>query len=78
METIGAHVESQSLRQVPRPFPADHERALLLKHVGLHAESVNLIPIAAPATTIGPILPQLLLTSFCVLTPIWRWLSSLD
>ena len=77
-ETAGARVEGQRLRRVPRPFPADHERASLLRHLGLRVERVEPLPAAMPEAVLGPVLPGLLVSGFARLEPIRRWLLRLE
>jgi uncharacterized protein (TIGR02453 family) len=78
LETAGMRVEGQRLRRVPRPFPADHERASLLRHLGLRVERVEPLPGAMPEALLGPVLPELLVSGFARLEPLRRWLLRLE
>ena len=78
LETSGMSVLGQRLRRVPRPFPADHERATLLRHLGLRAERVEPLPGAMPEAVLGPVLPELLVSGFVRLEPLRRWLLRLE
>ncbi len=65
----GARVEGQCLRRTPRPFPPDHERASLLRRLGLRAEHAE--PLAGtPEAVLGP--------GFVRMEPLRRWLSRLE
>jgi uncharacterized protein (TIGR02453 family) len=70
----GWTVEGDRLRRVPRPYPADHDRADLLRLVGLRAERAERLPDAV----YGPLLPDVLVTAFVRLKPLHRWLTALD
>jgi uncharacterized protein (TIGR02453 family) len=78
LEASGARVGGQHLHRVPRPFPTDHERAALLKQLGLIAVRVEPLPGAAAEAVVGPILPELLISGFRRLAPLWRWLRALE
>jgi uncharacterized protein (TIGR02453 family) len=78
LETTGVQVTGQRLRRVPRAFPADHERASLLCHLGLRVERVEPLPGAMPEAVLGPVLPELLVSGFVRLDPVRRWLLKLD
>jgi uncharacterized protein (TIGR02453 family) len=78
LETAGIRVEGQRLRRAPRSFPADHERASLLRHLGLRAERVEPLPGAMPEALLGPVLPELLVSGFARLEPLRRWLLRLE
>jgi uncharacterized protein (TIGR02453 family) len=78
LEAAGARVGGQRLRRVPQPFATDHERADLIKHLGLIAVRVEALPGAVPEAVVGPVLPELLIGGFCRLAPLWRWLSALE
>jgi uncharacterized protein (TIGR02453 family) len=78
LEAAGAYVEGQRLRRVPRPFSADHERATLLRHLGLRVERVEPLPGAMPEAILGPVLPELLVSGFVRLDPLRRWLLRLE
>jgi uncharacterized protein (TIGR02453 family) len=77
LETAGMRVEGQRLRGLPRSFPADHERASLLRHLGLRVERVEPLPGAMPEAVLGPVLPELLVSGFARLEPLRRWLLRL-
>jgi uncharacterized protein (TIGR02453 family) len=77
LETAGVRVAGQRLKRVPPPFPAEHERAALLRHLGLRAERVEPLPGAMPEAVLGPVLPELLVTGFVRLDPLRRWLLRL-
>src|SRR5215831_3828418 len=78
LETAGARVEGQRLRRVPGQFPADHERASLLRHLGLRAERAEALPGAMPEAVLGPVLPELLVSGFVRMDPLRRWLLRLE
>jgi uncharacterized protein (TIGR02453 family) len=78
LDASGARVGGQHLHRVPRPFATDHERADLLKQLGLIAVRVETLPDAAPEAVVGPILPELLIGGFRRLAPLWRWLRALE
>jgi uncharacterized protein (TIGR02453 family) len=78
LEAAGGHVEGQRLRRVPAQFPADHERATLLRHLGLRVERVQPLPGAMPEAVLGPVLPELLVSGFVRLDPLRRWLLRLQ
>jgi uncharacterized protein (TIGR02453 family) len=78
LETSGARVGGQHLHRVPRPFPTDHERAALLKQLGLIAVRVEPLPRAVSEAVVGPVLPELLIGGFRRLAPLWRWLRALE
>lgn len=78
LESIGMRVASQSLRRTPRPFPSDHERAPLLRHLGLRVERAEALPGTMPEAVLGPILPELLVSGFVRLRPLHRWLRRLE
>jgi hypothetical protein len=63
---------------VPRRFPADHERASLLKRQGLRAERVEALPPTLAGAVLGPVLPELVVSGFVRLAPLWRWLAALE
>jgi uncharacterized protein (TIGR02453 family) len=77
-EAAGARVEGQRLRRVPHPFSADHERAALLRHLGLRVERVESLSGAMPEAVLGPVLPELLVSGFVRLDPLRRWLLRLE
>ena len=78
LEASGVRVGGQHLRRTPRPFPADHERAALLKQVGLRADRAEPLPGTMPEAVLGPILPELLVSGFVRLEPLRRWLLRLE
>jgi uncharacterized protein (DUF2461 family) len=78
LESSGARVGGQHMRRVPRPFPIDHERAGLLKQLGLIAVRVEPLPVAVPEAVVGPVLPELLIGGFRRLAPLWRWSRALE
>jgi uncharacterized protein (TIGR02453 family) len=77
-ETAGIRITGSCLRRVPRPFPADHERATLLRRLGLRAERVETLPEAMPEAVLGPVLPELLVGGLTRLRPLHRWLRRLE
>ncbi len=77
LEQAGARVDGRCLRRTPPPFPPDHERASLLRRLGLRAEHAE--PLAGtPEAVLGPVLPALLVSGFVRLEPLRRWLSRLE
>jgi uncharacterized protein (TIGR02453 family) len=78
LEDSGGRVEAQRLRRVPPPFAADHERAELLKLLGLRLERVEPLPGAVPEAVLGPVLPELLVSAFARMDPLRRWLLRLE
>jgi uncharacterized protein (TIGR02453 family) len=78
LETSGGRVEGQRLRRVPPPFAPDHERAELLKLLGLRLERVEPLPGAVPEAVLGPVLPELLVSAFARMDPLRRWLLRLE
>ena len=78
LEAAGVRVEGQRLRRVPAGFPADHERATLLRHLGLRVERAEPLPGAIPEAVLGPVLPELLVSGFVRLDPLRRWLLRLE
>jgi uncharacterized protein (TIGR02453 family) len=78
LEAAGARVGGQCLRRTPRPFAADHERAPLLRQIGLRVERLERLPEAMPEAVLGPILPELLVSGFLRLEPVRRWLLRLE
>jgi uncharacterized protein (TIGR02453 family) len=78
LQTGGARIEGSSLQRVPRPFLTDHTRASLLRRTGLRAERVEPLPAGTPEAVLGPILPELVVSGFRRLAPLWRWLASLE
>lgn len=74
LQRAGWTVEGQRLRRVPRPYPADHERADLLRLVGLRAERTEPLPDAL----YGPQLPDVLVAAFVHLQPLHHWLTGLE
>lgn len=77
LERAGARVEGRCLERTPKPFPADHERASLLRRLGLRAEHAELLP-GTPEAILGPVLPELLVSGFVRLEPLRRWLLRLE
>lgn len=78
LEAAGARVGGHCLHRTPRQFPADHERASLLKCLGLRAERVERLPPTMPEAVLGPVLPELLVSGFVRLEPLRRWLTKLE
>ena len=78
LETSGMRLGGESLRRTPRPFASDHERASLLKRVGLKVERVEPLPAAMPEAVLGPVLPELLVSGFARLKPLHKWLRRLE
>lgn len=74
----GFQPEGSALRRTPRPYPADHQRAGLLKRVGLRLERAETLPHAVPEAVLGPVLPELLVSAFVRLDPLRRWLRRLE
>jgi uncharacterized protein (TIGR02453 family) len=70
----GWSIEGSCLRRVPRPYPADHERAHLLRRRGLRVERSQ----ALPAAVFGPQLPELLAATFSRLRPLHHWLVGIE
>jgi uncharacterized protein (TIGR02453 family) len=73
----GYEASGARLRRTPRPYPPDHERAALLRQLGLRAERTEALPRRAPEELVGPMLPDLLLSCFSRLKPLHRWLQRL-
>lgn len=78
LESAGLHATGDSLRRVPRPFPSDHERAALLRRLGLKVERAESLPGAIPEAVLGPILPELLVSGFVRVKPLHEWLRRLE
>ncbi|TMC13456.1 MAG: DUF2461 family protein [Chloroflexi bacterium] len=78
LEAAGSRVEGPRLRRVPPPFPADHERAELLRQLGLRVERTESLPEAVPEAILGPLLPELLVNAFGRHEPLRRWLLRLE
>jgi uncharacterized protein (TIGR02453 family) len=78
MESAGLRVTGDSLRRMPRLYPADHERAGLLKRLGLRVDRAEELPHAMPEAVLGPVLPELLVGGFLRLRPLHRWLRRLE
>jgi uncharacterized protein (TIGR02453 family) len=74
----GYEVAGDCLRRTPRRYPADHERAALLRRLGLRAERAERLPPAMPEAILGPVLPELLVSGFARLKPLHRWLRKLE
>ena len=69
----GAGLQGEQLQKVPRGYPADHERADLLRFKGLYLESSLLVtqPIC------GPECVQVCLDQFASGKPLYDWLKRL-
>jgi uncharacterized protein (TIGR02453 family) len=78
LRAAGLQLHGERLRRIPRPFPADHDRAALLQLLGLRVERAEPLPASMPAAVLGPILPELLVASFARLQWLHRWLTNLD
>jgi uncharacterized protein (TIGR02453 family) len=77
LEMAGYQVTGQVLQRTPRPFAPDHERASLLRRLGLRVERVEALPDGMPEAVLGPVLPELLASGFARLKPLHRWLLRL-
>jgi uncharacterized protein (TIGR02453 family) len=69
----GWSVAGQSLRRVPAPYPADHERGALLRHTGLYAEKDQ----EHPDELFTADLPEYLVERFRPVRHLHRWLVDL-
>jgi len=78
LEDAGMRLTGSSLRRTPKPFTADHERAALLRRVGLRAERTLALSETMPEAVLGPVLPRLLLGGFVRLKPLHEWLRRLE
>jgi uncharacterized protein (TIGR02453 family) len=78
LESAGLRVTGESLRRVPRALPADHERAALLRRLGLKVERAEALPSAIPEAVLGPVLPELLISGFVRIKPLHDWLRRLE
>lgn len=78
LEATGGRLEGQRLRRAPRTFPADHERASLLRQLGLRIERTEPLPGPMPEAVLGPVLPELLVSAFVRMEPLRRWLLRLE
>jgi uncharacterized protein (TIGR02453 family) len=78
LATAGLQVGGACLHRTPRPFPADHERATLLRRLGLRVERIETLPETMPEAVLGPVLPELLVSGFARLKPFHRWLRRLE
>ncbi|HEY4025603.1 MAG TPA: DUF2461 family protein [Candidatus Dormibacteraeota bacterium] len=78
LATAGLRVGGSCLQRTPRPFPADHERATLLRRLGLRAERLESLPETMPEAVLGPVLPELLAAGLARLRPLHRWLRRLE
>jgi uncharacterized protein (TIGR02453 family) len=77
LEAAGMELTGQSLQRTPRPFPADHERAALLRRLGLRVERTEPLHDPMPEAVLGPLLPELLVSGFVRLQPLHGWLRRL-
>jgi uncharacterized protein (TIGR02453 family) len=77
LELAGYEVTGHRLRRTPRPYPADHERAPLLRWLGLRVERAETLPATMPEAVLGPVLPELLVSGFVRLRPLHHWLMRL-
>lgn len=78
LEAGGGGLAGHRLRRVPRPFSTEHERATLLRQLGLRFERIEPLPGAMPEAVLGPVLPELLVSAFARLDPLRRWLLRLE
>lgn len=78
LEAAGMRITGDCLRRTPRTFPAEHERAHLLKRVGLRVERAEVLPSSTPEAVLGPVLPELLVSGFVRLRPLHCWLRRLE
>jgi uncharacterized protein (TIGR02453 family) len=78
LEASGMRLTGSSLRRVPRPFPKDHERAELLRCLGLRVERAEPLPEGMPEAVLGPLLPELLVRGFVRMKPLHQWLKRLE
>jgi len=78
LEASGLGLTGATLRRTPRPYPPDHERAALLRRVGLRVERAEALPGAMPDAVLGPVLPRLLVGGFVRLKPLHEWLRRLE
>ncbi len=77
LDAAGMRASGQCLQRTPRPYPAAHERASLLKRLGLRMERAEPLREPTPAAVLGPLLPELLVSGFARLEPLHRWLLRL-
>jgi uncharacterized protein (TIGR02453 family) len=78
LEATGLEVTGSCLRRTPRAFPPDHERASLLRRLGLRVERTEPLPAGMPEAVLGPVLPELLVSGFSRLKPLHQWLRRLE
>lgn len=73
MRRNGAGLQGEQLHKVPRGYPADHERADLLRFKGLYIESI--LPVTQQIC--GPECVQVCLEEFAKGKPLYNWLKRL-
>jgi uncharacterized protein (TIGR02453 family) len=78
LESAGLEITGACLRRTPNAFPADHERASLLRRLGLRVERTEPLPGEMPEAVLGPVLPELLVSAFARLVPLHQWLRRLE
>ena len=78
LESAGLEVTGSCLRRTPRAFPADHERAALLRRLGLRVQRTEPLHGGMPEAVLGPVLPELLVSGFVRLRPLHQWLRRLE
>jgi uncharacterized protein (TIGR02453 family) len=74
----GMRVTGACLRRVPAPYPRDHERAALMRQIGLKVERSERLPEPVPESVLGPVLPDLLVSGLVRLRPFHAWLRRLE
>jgi uncharacterized protein (TIGR02453 family) len=74
LERKGWSVEGASIQRVPRPYPADHERAALLRRLGMRVERAEPLPDAVFSHDLVPRLAA----DISPLRPIHHWLRRLQ
>ena len=62
-----------SIRPLPSPRPAVGSLSLTLR-----AERVEALPPTLAGAVLGPVLPELVVSGFVRLAPLWRWLAALE
>lgn len=73
MRFSGAGLQGEQLQKVPRGYPADHERANLLRYKGIYIESS--LPVTPQ--TCGPECVQVCLEEFAKGKLLYDWLKRL-
>ena len=73
MRRDGATLQGEQLQKIPRGYPADHDRAELLRFKGLYMESS--LPVTHQISS--PECVQVCLEQFAIGKPLYDWLKSL-